>query len=212
MQEFYLQSDVGMIHCCQWLPEGEPVGVVQIIHGISEYIARYAPLAEYLSAHGWLVVGEDHPGHGKSVGEGEQFGYLTGGWMGTVKLIHQLYHKTRSENPGIPYVMLGHSMGSFLLRTYLYTYHVDLAGAIISGTAWMPSAVLSAGLLACKEEALRLGEAVHSPMMQALMFGAYNKKFAPNRTPYDWISTDEAVVDAYAADPLCPQSSYVGRC
>lgn len=203
MQDFYLQTPVGMIHCCQWLPEGEPVGVVQIIHGISEYIARYEPLARYLADHGWLVVGEDHPGHGKSVGEGDRYGYLTGGWMATVQIIHRLYTKTHREHPDIPYVMLGHSMGSFLLRTYLFTYHVQLAGALISGTGWLPDAVVSAGILACKEEALRLGEENHSPLIQSLAFGGYNKTFAPNRTPYDWISSDEAVVDAYAEDPFC---------
>ena len=203
MQEFYMESHCGLIHCCQWLPEREPVGVVQIIHGISEYVARYDELAQFLTAHGWVVVGEDHPGHGKSVGEEEQFGYLAGGWMGTVKLIHQLYRKTHAEYPGIPYVMLGHSMGSFLLRTCLFTYHDDLAAAIISGTAWMPDAVLAAGEAVCRLEARRFGDENHSPFIQKLMFGGYTKSFDHVRTPYDWISTDEAVVDAYAEDPFC---------
>ena len=173
------------MHCCQWLPEGQPVGVVQIVHGVAEYIARYDEFARFLAAHGYLVVGEDHPGHGKSVGEGDQFGYLTGGWSGAVRNIHMLYGKTRGENPGIPYVILGHSMGSFLLRTYLYTYHAELSGAIVSGTGWQPAALLPLGLALCREEAARLGETRCSPLIQKLIFGSYNQRFAPNRTPYD---------------------------
>lgn len=203
MQEFYLQTENGCIHCCQWLPVCEPVGIVQIIHGICDYVARYTELAEFLADRGYVVVGEDHPGHGKSVGEHDRFGYLTGGWMGTVRLIHQLYSKTRAEFPHIPYFMLGHSMGSFLLRTYLYTYHVDLSGAILSGTCWQPELLLPAAALICKEEASRLGAENHSPLLQSMAFGSYNKAFAPNRTPYDWVCSREAVVDVYARDPYC---------
>lgn len=203
MQEFFLQTEFGCIHCCQWLPEGQPVGVVQLIHGLCDYTARYAELARYLADRGYAVVGGDHPGHGGSVGEGDQYGYLTGGWMGAVKLVHLLYQKTRAEFSGLPYVMLGHSMGSFLLRTYLYTYHVDLAGAILSGTCWQPEAALPAAALLCREEAKRLGERSSSPLLQNMVFGSYNRKFAPARTDYDWVCTREEVVDAYARDPGC---------
>jgi len=203
MQTFFMQTEFGCIRCCQWLPEGEPVGVVQIIHGVTDYAARYDELARFLASNGYLVVGEDHPGHGGSVGEHDQFGYLTGGWQGVVKIVHLLYSKTRLEHPGIPYIMLGHSMGSFLLRTYLYTYHADLAGAIISGTAWQPEAILPAGSALCLEEAARLGERAVSPLIQKLVFGSYNQKFKPVRTPYDWVCSRKAVVDAYADDPFC---------
>ena len=203
MQEFFMQTDCGCIHCCQWLPDGEPVGVVQIIHGVAEYIARYDTFASFLASNGFLVVGEDHPGHGKSVGEGEQFGYLTGGWMSVVRTIHLLYGKTRTENPRIPYFMLGHSMGSFLLRTYLFTYHAEISGAILSGTGWQPDAILPAGVLLCREEASRLGERSSSSLLQNMIFGSYNKKFMPNRTPYDWVCSQECVVDDYAKDPFC---------
>ena len=198
-----MESPWGQIHCCQWMPSGEPIGVVQIIHGISEYIARYDELARWLSARGYIVVGEDHPGHGRSVADGEPHGYMTGGWLGTVKLIHQLYQKIHEKYPTLPYVMLGHSMGSFLLRTYLFTYRDPLAGAIISGTAWQPDAILPVGLLLCKEEAARLGERNNSKLIQNLVFGSYNRAFSPNRTPYDWVCSRKEVVDAYAQDPFC---------
>ena len=212
MQEFFMQTEFGCIHCCQWLPAGKPVGVVQLIHGICDYVARYDELAGFLADRGYVVVGEDHPGHGKAVGEQEQYGYLTGGGLGTVKLIHMLFQKTRAEFPDLPYFMLGHSMGSFLLRTYLYTYHVDLSGAILSGTCWQPAAALPAGNLLCIEERRRLGERNVSKLIQNTAFGSYNRAFAPNRTPYDWVCSREEVIDAYAADPYCTWQPTIQLC
>ena len=212
MQDFYMQTELGCIHCCQWLPACEPVGIVQIIHGICDYTARYSELAEFLADRGYVVIGEDHPGHGKSVGSQDRYGYLTGGWMGTVKLIHQLYAKTRAEYPHIPYIMLGHSMGSFLLRTYLYTYHADLAGAVLSGTCWQPEVMFPAALLACRREAARLGEENCSPILQKMAFGSYNKPFEPKRTDYDWVCSREEVVDVYALDPFCTWLPSVQLC
>lgn len=213
MQEFFLQLDSETcLHCCAWLPEAQPVAVVQVVHGVAEYTARYDHFASFLARHGYLVVGEDHAGHGKSVGEGDRKGYLNGGWMNVVKGIHRLYEKTHGEHPALPYFMLGHSMGSFLLRTYLFTYHTDLRGALISGTGWQNPVLLQLGRAICREEAARLGERSTSTLIQNLIFGAYNKKFAPNRTPYDWICSNPSVVDAYAKDPDCTFQPTIQLC
>lgn len=212
MRSFWISGEDGRrLHCCAWEPEGEPVGIVQIIHGVAEYAARYAPLGEFLAAHGYLVVGEDHPGHGETA-PADRLGCMDGGWMGTVRGIHRLHETVRQAHPDTPYFMLGHSMGSFLLRTYLFTYHTDLSGALISGTGWQPAPVLTMGLALCREEAMRLGEFSHSPLLENMMFGAYNRKFAPNRTPHDWICSDEQVVDAYLADPLCGFPTSIQLC
>ncbi len=213
MQEFFMKLDSRTcLHCCMWLPKETPKAVVQIIHGVAEYTARYDHFASFLADRGYLVVGEDHAGHGKSVGEGDIQGYLTGGWMQTVKGIHLLYGKTHGEYPDLPYFMLGHSMGSFLLRTYLFTYHSQLRGALISGTGWQNPALLQTGRALCREEAARLGESVSSPLLQKLIFGAYNRAFAPNRTPYDWVCSNEAVVNAYARDPDCTFQPTIQLC
>ena len=213
MQEFYLQMpEPSFLHCCVWYPQGEPLAVIQIIHGVSEYIARYDGFASWLAAQGFLVVGHDNPGHGRSVGEGEQLGYLDGGWSNAVACIQRLYEKTSADYPGLPYFMLGHSMGSFLLRSYLISYATKLDGAILSGTGWIGTPLLTAGRAMCRLEATRLGERKCSKLLLSMMFGMYNQKFSPNRTPYDWISTDEAVVDAYAADPFCTASASVQLC
>lgn len=213
MKEFQLKVDFCPgLHCYAWFPEGDPIAVVQIIHGIAEHVERYAAFAEFLAEHGILVVGEDHAGHGKTVDENGRYGYMDGGWMGAVKGIHALYTEIHDRYPGVSYLMLGHSMGSFLLRTYLFTYHTPLAGAVISGTGWQPAVILPAGLLLCREEALRLGETNPSPLLQKIIFGSYNQAFSPARTPNDWLSRDEAVVDAYTADPRCGFTPSIQLC
>lgn len=211
MEEFYLASNgAGRIHCGLWLPEGQPRAVVQIIHGIAEHIGRYDHFARFLTERGFAVCADDHMGHGLSVESGGVFGYFSGGWMAAVRDERSLFEEMKKRFPAVTIFMLGHSMGSFLLRTYLYTYPGELTGAIISGTGWQPELALSAGLALCRLEQLRIGETGRSKLLKELMFGAYNKKFSPNRTPNDWICSDEAVVDAYTEDALCGFDATVG--
>ena len=120
MTEFYLPSHgKGRIHCMQWTPPGQPRAVVQLVHGIAEYVARYDSFARFLNRQGFLVVGEDHMGHGGSLAPGDPPGYFHGGWNAAVDDTYALLQKTHGECPQLPYVILGHSMGSFLTRTLL---------------------------------------------------------------------------------------------
>ena len=209
-EEFFLQSNGGgRLHCACWKPEGEIRAVVQLIHGIAEHICRYEAFAGFLASQGYLVVAEDHMGHGGSVED--TLGYFQGGWMTAVADVDLLREHVQREY-ALPYCMLGHSMGSFLLRTYLYTYPDSINAAILSGTGWEAPAKLRAGLLACRLEARRLGEKQPSPLLTDMMFGAYTKPFRPVRTPNDWISSVESVVDEYTADPLCGFAPTVGLC
>ena len=144
MTEFYLPSHgKGRIHCVQWTPPGQPRAVVQLVHGIAEYVARYDSFARFLNRQGFLVVGEDHMGHGGSPGSWRSPGYFHGGWNAAVDDTYALLQKTHGECPQLPYVILGHSMGSFLTRTLLYR-HPDsgIRAAVICGTAWQPDAAL----------------------------------------------------------------------
>lgn len=210
MEIFYIPSTGGgQLHCRKWLPESKPKAVVQLVHGIAEHIGRYDHFARFLNQHGYIVTAEDHMGHGGSI-VGDLKGYFNGGWMNAVADVKALHDKTVAEHPGLPYIFLGHSMGSFLLRTYLYTYPEALNAAIISGTGWQPAAALKAGLALCKLEEKRLGETKTSPLLNSLIFGTYNKMFKPNRTPNDWICSDDAVVDKYMADPLCGFDATIG--
>ena len=121
MLEFEFSSHgAGMIHAYRWEPEGQPRGVVQIIHGIAEYVPRYAGFAAFLNAHGLLVTGEDHMGHGKS--HGTEPCHFSGGWCAAVDDSMELLRRTQRDYPGVPYFVLGHSMGSFLTRTLLFRY------------------------------------------------------------------------------------------
>ena len=210
MEEFYLQSHGGgRLHCAVWRTEQTPRAVVQLVHGIAEHIGRYDHFARYLAENGFVVAAEDHMGHGGSITDGVQ-GYFTGGWMTAVADVRLLHDRMKEEYPSIPYYILGHSMGSFLLRTYLYTYPGMIDAAILSGTGWEQMAVINAGLAVCKLEQLRLGEKKTSPVLTRLMFGSYNKSFEPVRTKNDWICSDPEVVDAYTADPLCGFDATVG--
>ena len=212
MKEFTIPSKgKGNLHCCKWDDVAEIKGVVQIVHGIAEHVSRYDHLAKVLNENGFVVVGEDHMGHGGSIEGGSTQGYFDGGWLNAVDDTYSLCKKTRAEYPGIPYFIYGHSMGSFLTRTLLYRYPAaDFAGAIISGTGWQPALVLKAGQLVCKMQAKKVGETGTSATVDNLMFGSYNKSYDNPRTAYDWLTRDPAVVDAYIADPLSGFSASVG--
>ncbi len=194
----------GSIHVCRWTPAGKPKGVVQLVHGIAEHIERYDAFAKYLNTLGFVVVAEDHMGHGGSVGENGTKGYFHGGWFAAVEDTYRLLKDTQAEFPGLPYVIFGHSMGSFMTRTLLQK-HPDsgIRAAVICGTGWQPGALLAVAIPLCKTVAFFQGEKNASKFLDKLIFGAYNKKIEAPRTSHDWLTTREDIVDAYEADPLC---------
>ena len=203
--EFWFDScGAGKIHCCKWIPEGCPKGVVQIVHGIAEFVERYDEFAVWLTSKGYAVVAEDHMGHGQSInGDGIQ-GYFHGGWFSAVEDTYHLLQETRKEYPDIPYILFGHSMGSFMARTILCRYpDSGISGAVICGTAWQPTFALPAVIKMMEMSCRKIGETVPSPNLQNLIFGSYNSKIEHPRTPYDWLSRDKKIVDAYISHPLC---------
>ena len=140
---WYDSKGAGSIHACRWIPEGQPRAVLQILHGIAEFVERYDDFASFLNSKGILVVAEDHMGHGQSInGEGIQ-GYFHGGWFTAVEDSMQLLEDTRKEYPELPYILFGHSMGSFMARTILCKYpDCGLTAAVICGTGWQPAFAL----------------------------------------------------------------------
>ena len=203
--DFYYDSlGGGKIHACRWIPNGEIKAVVQIVHGIAEYVERYDDFAEYLNGRGILVVAEDHMGHGKSICEATPIGCFAGGWHTAVKDTYRLLKNTMEEFAGVPYILFGHSMGSFMARTILARHpNSGIAGAIICGTGWMPGAVIGAGKTVATMICKRSGEQNPSALLQKMMFGGYHKRIEHPRTSCDWLSRDNKIVDAYVADPLC---------
>lgn len=207
-EEFYFDSrdNQSKIHAVKYLPDTENVsGVVQIIHGMAEYVERYEEFAKYLTDRNFVVVGEDHLGHGKSVGENGQQGYFCEQDPATVVVrdSHRLKKMTQELYPGVPYYILGHSMGSFILRNYMYRYGKGIDGAIIMGTGMQPGWLLAVSKTVAAVQKLFLGDRHVSKFLNQAAFGAYNKRFEPKRTEADWLSKDEKKVDAYIADPDC---------
>lgn len=203
--DFYFDScGVGKIHCCRWVPEGQPKAIVQIVHGIAEFVERYDDFASYLNSLGYLVVAEDHMGHGKSIGKDGVQGYFHGGWFAAVEDTYSLLLQTQKEFPDIPYILFGHSMGSFMARTILAKYpDSGIAAAIICGTGWQPGLVLKSGIAMSNLICKRIGEKNPSNKLNALIFGGYNKRIEHPRTAYDWLTRDNQIVDSYIAHPLC---------
>ena len=193
------------IHVRRCTPSGSLRGIVQIAHGIAEHVERYDAFAAFLADHGYLVVANDHLGHGQSVRSEADLGFFaqSGGWDLAVGDMHKLYELTHAEFPAVPYFLFGHSMGSFLSRTYIIRYPDDMAGAIICGTGQQSALIVAGGKLMGRMECRKNGPRYQSEKLNAMAFGNYNKGFDVHRTDYDWLSRDDAVVDKYIADPLC---------
>lgn len=194
------------IHAVIWRPDGEVRAVLQISHGVAEYALRYEPFAAFLTEHGFAVAANDHIGHGQSLAEGAPRLYFgpKGSWQTVVDDLYTLRCHCGKEFPGVPYALLGHSMGSFLARTYLIRYPGTVQAAVIMGTGQQSAAMTAGGRLVAARETRRLGgDDKVSKLAEGLAFGSYNKLFAPNRTSCDWLSLDTENVDRYLADPLC---------
>lgn len=206
-EEFTFDSRDGQskIHAVRWVPEGKVVCILQIVHGMAEYVERYEDLAQYLGEKGILVTGDDHLGHGKSVSENGTYGYFCDQDPATVVVrdVHRLKKMTQEEYPGIPYVILGHSMGSFILRNYLFRYGTGIQGAIICGTGSQPKALVKFCKLLTAVQGAFLGQKHVAKMIDRMAFGSYNKKMPDAKTTFDWLCTDSSVVEAYVNDKLC---------
>lgn len=199
-------SDAKRLFVYRYLPdEGTPVkAVVHVAHGMAEHAARYARLAEVLTAAGYAVYANDHRGHGKTAST-DELGFFTteGGFARVVADLVELVAHEKKEHPGLPLVLFGHSMGSYMVQAFLIEHGGELAGAVLSGSAGKPNLLASAGRLVARAERLRAGPRGTSKLLGDLSFGAFNKQFAPTRTAFDWLSRDAAEVDKYVADPLC---------
>lgn len=207
-KEFYFDSRDGehKIHAIRWIPDGEkPVCILQIVHGMSEYIDRYDEFARYLADRGILVVGDDHLGHGKSVKPGGPYGYFCKEDAPTVLVRdeHRLKKMTQEQYPGVPYIILGHSMGSFITRNYLMRYGTGIDGAIIVGTGMQPKLVLIFARILAGIDGALFGADHVSKVVDKAAFGVYNKKIESPKTSFDWLSRNEENVRKYVDDPLC---------
>lgn len=188
-----------------WETEKEPIGVLQIVHGMAEYIDRYDNFAKYMTEQGFNVIGHDHLGHGHSVSDEHDYGFFAeeNGDKIIIEDMHSVTQYAREKWEELPNFILGHSMGSFCLRQYLTKYSNDVFGAIIMGTGWIPSAAALLGKTIATNTCKSKGSHTVNPLLIKLTLEPYNKPFAPARTNCDWLSRDEKQVDLYVNDKLC---------
>ena len=201
---YYPSCGAGSIHGCRWEPAGAPVAVLQIVHGLGGHSARYDHFARFMASQGFLVVAGDHMGHGGSVSEETPSGHFEGGWFKAVGDVHRLLKTTRLEYPDIPYILLGQSMGSFMVRTLLAQYpKCGVSAAILCGTGWMHRGILNSGIAAATLMGKMQGFQKPSAKLTESVFSGYNRRIEHQRTDFDWLSRSSRVVDAYLSDPNC---------
>ena len=195
------------IHAVKWIPERDkPICVVQILHGMAEHMERYDEFARFLAEQGILVVGNDHLGHGKTVSENDGvYGYFCEQDPATVVVrdVHRLKKIIQEEYLGVPYILMGHSMGSFMVRDYLTRYGTGIDGAIILSTGDNSNAMLSLGKFLAGMEGLIHKQTHKSGFLNAIVFGSYLKRIPEKRTTIDWFTNDTDVIDKYLEDKQC---------
>jgi len=203
--EFTFRADDGeSLFARRWLPAAPPRAIVQIVHGLTEHSARYARLAAALNDAGYGVYAADLRGHGPMAAAADRGHFADeGGWDKVVGDLWTLNRRIAADEPGTPIVLLGHSLGSFLGRSFIARHSDALAGVVLSGSSGRPPMIATFGRIIAREERLRLGRRGKSDPVFQMWFGDFNKPFRPARTAFDWLSRDEKEVDAYVADPFC---------
>ncbi|HEY5525315.1 MAG TPA: lysophospholipase [Clostridium sp.] len=207
MEKFhFIDEEKKKIVCYKWKSNDNKVkGIVQIAHGMEERAVRYDYFAKRLNKAGYIVYANDHRGHGATAGSKKNLGYIADNdgfnWM--VKDMKQLTDIIKDENPNIPVILFGHSMGSFLSQRYVELYGDNIDSLILSGTNGKPKAITKLGILISKHEIRKHGRKHVSNIMEKLAIGGYNKNFLPYRTTSEWLSSDEEEVDKYIADKYC---------
>lgn len=201
----YLSADgKNRIHAIEWIPDHKPRAILQIAHGMIEFIDRYDRFASFLTAYDFYVTGNDHLGHGLTAAKGEDLGFFneSRGNELVIKDMDQLRAITKEKYPDIPYFVMGHSMGSFLMRQYIEMHGEGLAGAIIMGTGTQPENVLKLGKTLCSLIGSVRGKRFRSKMVDFMAFASNNKGIPNPRTTHDWLTKDTEVVDRYLKNPL----------
>ena len=203
---YYLSADnKTQIHAVEWKPKKEIIGVIQIAHGVTEHILRYEQFAKFFTQKGFVVVGNDHLGHGTSIAKNSKPMYFgpKNSWNFVVQDIEICRKMTKEKYSDIPYVLLGFSLGSFLVRTHLIDYAKEpIDASIIMGTGYIPNFKIAIAKMIANNEAKKVGEENTSPVIKSLTFETYNKLFKPNRTECDWLCSNEKAIDEYLTDPL----------
>ena len=197
----YMSADgVTLIHAIRWVPEGEKIAVIQISHGMTEYADCYDEFARYMNQKGFIVTANDHLGHGDSIRSEEYIGWIDD-IMDVMHDIHKLRQITRHKYPELPYIILGHSMGSYFARQYIELYGKGLAGAIFMGAGSLGNPDQFMGPITCQLLAIQHGKLYYSPYIENVGFTDFNSRIDKVRTEKDWLCANPDYIDKYLADP-----------
>lgn len=204
MEEFNLISFDGTdIHCYMWNDVENPKAVIQIAHGMGEHCGRYDDFASFLNKNGYIVIAEDHRGHGKTCGY-EKRGIVEGdSYNDTISDMIALTNNYAVKKYKLPVVLVGHSYGSFLSQGYIERNGEALAGVILSGSAYMNTAQVAFGRVVASIQDLIFGGEKPANLIAKLSFGAYDKQFKEENQPFAWLTRDKEVIKAYIADEFC---------
>lgn len=194
-----------------WDTVQQPKAIVQLVHGMAEHIGRYEEFARFLNNRGIIACGHDHPGHGMNIESGEPGDFGSEGWTGLVKATGLVHDELRHLYPGKPAFLLGHSMGSIVVRCLIHIKKPELAGVILSGSGSSSKADLTLGRIMTGLDSVLSGSKNPGRITAAMLNRQYSVRF-PGEGPYGWLSTDPAQVERYEKDPLCgyafPAASY----
>ena len=211
------RDNASTVRALMWEPDevasgGEaPRGLVQIVHGMSEHVERYEGFASFLCEQGFAVCANDHIGHGKSVSSAEDLGHMPlevgeDVLVADVQTLRELALERLSQRcdmrvSGIPYVIFGHSMGSFITRVFLTRHAFGVRAAVLCGTGHQPRPLSTAGKALTSSLAKKHGERYVSELVDGMGAGGYGRAIKDAETDLDWIATDPEVVAEYQRDP-----------
>ncbi len=203
MKNRQTQSEVlSHIHVHEWNPAVAATCAIVVAHGMGEHGGRYEELAQHLTSEGYVVYAPDHRGHGRTAGSKDKFGHFAdyNGWNLVIEDLRAVIEQVRNNHPQLPIILFGHSMGSLLSRRYIQLYGDQIQGVILSGTSGDPGIMGYIGKLIIQWEIKKSGLDHRNPFLKKLLFGGFNKKFTPYRTPFDWLSRDHQEIDRYLND------------
>lgn len=209
MKTGFLKSADGVNDVAYYIytnPTVEPKGIVQLSHGMQEYVGRYEDVAYYLAQNGYILCGNDHLGHGATAKDGD-LGFMgeKDGYNNVVKDLHQMTKIIKEQYPNLPLYLWGHSMGSFFCRYYASLYGEELKGLIIEGTGG-PNPLGGIGLGLCKLLIALKGAKKPSPFIENLAFGSYTKRIPDAKVGKEWVTRDPDLFEKYINDPWCAYS------
>ncbi len=206
-REFFIPSSdkIHRLHVISWQGDGPILGVLQLVHGMVEFIDRYHEFAAFLCENQIAVMGHDHLGHGRSVSSEEELGFFheTDGRKLLIQDMHLVSAEIKQQYPGLPHFILGHSMGSFCTRKYLTLYRNTVQGAILMGTGNPTVAMTRFGKHLANFLEKKYGGHYRSTILAKIAFANYLRHIKHPKTEKDWISRDEEIVSAYVSNKYC---------